>query len=327
MVFRRLAPIFIISTIILSSLCPIGPVSAQSGNKSIYYPETGHTVRMPFYDFFTNMNGISRFGYPITDDFVDPQTRLLVQYFQKARLEWHPENADPYKVLLGLLSENLGKREAPIPVSKIPSKNDPNCRYFDETQHSACWSFLKYWQTNGGTDLFGPPITENKRENGLVVQYFQRAKMEWHPEKPEGQRVQLAPLGEIYFDYAVSQGQLAASLLDPNSPNGQDTVITIHGRGSVLGGSVSRGGKQVAFVYVYNQLRRPVKGAAVILIVHYAEGDQVFYPPPTNEKGIASYDFSVGNAKAGSIIPLEFIVSYPGVKDIHVPTSYMVWYR
>jgi hypothetical protein len=30
-----------------------------------------------------------------------------VQYFERARLEWHPTNVDPYKVQMGLLGREL----------------------------------------------------------------------------------------------------------------------------------------------------------------------------------------------------------------------------
>ena len=44
------------------------------------------------------------FGYPISEPFVDPTTGYTIQYFERARFEYHPENAGtPYDVLLGLL--------------------------------------------------------------------------------------------------------------------------------------------------------------------------------------------------------------------------------
>ncbi|MBX6341852.1 MAG: hypothetical protein IRY97_05290, partial [Thermomicrobiaceae bacterium] len=46
---------------------------------------------------------LALFGYPISEEFRDPQTGLTVQYFERARFEYHPANPDPYKVLLGRL--------------------------------------------------------------------------------------------------------------------------------------------------------------------------------------------------------------------------------
>ncbi len=176
--------------------------SAQSPDDPQYFPETGHEVRSPFVAYFTKTGGDSQHGFPITDDYVDPKTGLLVQYFEKSRLEWHPGNPEPYKVLLGLVGDELGKRTSPIPIAQIPAANDPNCFYFVETGHSLCHNFLEYFLQNGGVDRFGFPISEYTVENNRIMQYFQRARMEWHPEKQSGQRVQLGPLGDLYFQAA-----------------------------------------------------------------------------------------------------------------------------
>ncbi|HEX7102218.1 MAG TPA: peptidoglycan hydrolase, partial [Nitrolancea sp.] len=44
---------------------------------------------------------LALFGYPISEEFVDPQTGYVTQYFERAVFEYHPENAGtPYTVLL-----------------------------------------------------------------------------------------------------------------------------------------------------------------------------------------------------------------------------------
>ena len=115
----------------------ITPSVSADGEPPIFFPETGHTVREPFVGFFKANGAVTRFGYPLTDEFVDQLTGLMVQYFQKARLEYHPGNAEPYIVQLGLLGEDLHKRTPPLLVSQIPSPADPNCRYFSPTGHKA----------------------------------------------------------------------------------------------------------------------------------------------------------------------------------------------
>jgi hypothetical protein len=298
------------------------PAEAQSDD-SRYFSETGHTVREPFLSFFNQTGGLTRYGYPITDDYVDPQTGLLVQYFQKARLEWRPGNPDPYKIQLGLLGDQLGKRTPPLPVSKIPSAADPNCHYFPETGHTACYKFLEYWRQNGGLDLYGYPIDEHIIENGRIVQYFQRAKMEWYPEKPEGQRMQLAHLGQIYYDFAqLDRNRLLAK---PDSA-GFGNVTSIRARASVLDAVVPGGSSQTAYIYVTNQLNKPLSGVAVTLIVHYPAGDKSFTLPPTDDKGATFFSFEVGKAVPGTIISMEFLVDYPGLSQVRERTSYMVWF-
>jgi hypothetical protein len=42
---------------------------------------------------------------------VDPETGLKTQYFERAVFEYHPDNPDPYKVLLRLLgAEEIERR-------------------------------------------------------------------------------------------------------------------------------------------------------------------------------------------------------------------------
>jgi L,D-transpeptidase catalytic domain len=56
--------------------------------------------------------------------------------------------------------------------------------------------FLTFWRANGGVLLFGFPIGEEIVEDGQIVQYFERARFEYHPERlgQDGQ-VQLSLLG------------------------------------------------------------------------------------------------------------------------------------
>jgi hypothetical protein len=88
-----------------------------------YFAATGHTLRGPFREYWHSHgldfgdSGISYreslalFGYPISEEFVDPETGLKTQYFERAVFEYHPDNPDPYKVLLRLLgSEEMERR-------------------------------------------------------------------------------------------------------------------------------------------------------------------------------------------------------------------------
>jgi len=311
----------LLTSFLLAAFVFVKLAAAQTDSPR-HFPETGHTVRDPFIHFFNTTGGLTRYGYPITDDYVDSQTGLLVQYFQRARLEWHPGNPDPYKIQLGLLGDELGKRTPPLLVSQIPLVSDPNCQYFPETGHSTCLKFLEYWRRNGGLDGFGYPITEYSIENDQIVQYFQRGKMEWHPEKSEGQRVQLAPVGQIYYDYAqLDRNRLKANPLSASL--GQ--VTSLRARGSVLSAVTPRTGTQTGFVYVSDQLGNPITGAAVTLVVHYPKGDQSFTLPPTSASGATFLTFGVGQVTPGTVVPMEFVVTYSGMFT-RTRTSYMVWF-
>lgn len=308
--------------------CPTPTNPLLQTDPGCYHASTGHVIREPFYSYFVRTGGVGRYGDPITDDYVDPHSGMLIQYFDNARLEWHPANPEPYRVQLGLLGEQLGKLAPPIPVSKIPSANDPNCSYFQETGHTLCYNFREHWLKHGGLDSFGYPITEYMIENGMIVQYFQRAKMEWHPQKPEGERVQLAPLGRSFFEFAG----LPRYLLEPNRNSfglslgqGEQPITALVARASAMFAVTGQGGTQTGFVYVTDQLGNPIKGAAVTMIV-MTPTRQIFTLPGTAEDGTAYQTFQVGAVKPGRVVDVEFVIAYRGFQT-STRTSFMVWFQ
>ena len=61
--------------------------------------------------------------------------------------------------------------------------------------------FVDYWRTHGGLPVYGypisEPVTEVSQADGkpYMVQYFERNRLEYHPELPEAYRVSLGLLG------------------------------------------------------------------------------------------------------------------------------------
>ena len=70
-------------------------------------------------------------------------------------------------------------------------------RYFPQTGHYLGEPFRSTFETKGDLQLWGPPITEAFEENGRLVQYFQRARMECLAEPQGPCEVRLSPLGEL----------------------------------------------------------------------------------------------------------------------------------
>ena len=68
-----------------------------------------------------------------------------------------------------------------VPDAAQPATAKAGCTYFVATQHNICAGFQSYWNKFGGLAIFGMPITEEFQENGITVQYFERARFEWHP--------------------------------------------------------------------------------------------------------------------------------------------------
>jgi murein DD-endopeptidase MepM/ murein hydrolase activator NlpD len=88
------------------------PVSAfATTDRQRYFPETQHGTYGAFYRQWQAAGGLAGWGYPISEPFyeADPLTGVtyLTQYFERARLEYHPESqgtpAEIHANRLGLL--------------------------------------------------------------------------------------------------------------------------------------------------------------------------------------------------------------------------------
>src|SRR4051794_12583054 len=53
---------------------------------------------------------------------------------------------------------------------------------FAETGHTLAYAFRAFYDSQGGLAQFGYPLTEVFVEDGQPVQYFERARLEWHAD-------------------------------------------------------------------------------------------------------------------------------------------------
>jgi hypothetical protein len=146
---------------------------------TVFFPQTGHHLsnRSGFLDFWRANGQVLIFGYPVSEEIVEDGR--IVQYFERARFEYNPELAGtPGQVQLGLIGRELTAGR------NFPGIPDPQngARYFPETGHTLWGEFRGYWERRGGLALFGFPISEEFEEDGRIVQYFERARFEYHPE-------------------------------------------------------------------------------------------------------------------------------------------------
>ena len=72
-----------------------------------------------------------------------------MQWFERNRLELHPENARPYDVLLGRLGADRLAQQGRDPFTFAKSSTQAGCRYFPETQHNVCGDVLSAWHASG----------------------------------------------------------------------------------------------------------------------------------------------------------------------------------
>jgi hypothetical protein len=170
--------------------------------------ETDHCIQGRFLTYWQAHGGLAINGFPLSDErqelLEDGQT-YTVQYFERVRMEYHPENQPPYDVLLGqfgrrvLLDRFRGDRSG-YDRAVAPVAANPDDAYFPATGHNLGGHFLAYWQANGGLAQFGFPLTEpfgETLDNGqfYTVQYFERARFEAHPENAPPYDVLLGQFG------------------------------------------------------------------------------------------------------------------------------------
>ena len=192
-----------------------GPAAAAG---SRYFAETGHNVPEVFATYWAMQGGIATFGLPITEPY--GQDGLTIQWFERARFERHPENRDtPFEVLLGQVGRESRKVDPPVAPAGLK-----DARYFVETGHNLAL-FLGYWQANGGLARLGLPLTEELREvnasdgRAYTVQYFERARLEWHPErKGTSYEVQEGLLGLERYNAVKGTNPAAAAAGKPVPP-------------------------------------------------------------------------------------------------------------
>jgi len=169
------------------------------------FPQTGKAVRGAFLAYWYSNGGLAQQGLPLTDELeeTNPSNGKThrVQYFERARFEAHPENPAPYNVLLGLLgAEQFGTRYpqgGPARAGACAS----GAQVFAQTGRCVSGLFYGYWAAHGGLAQQGLPLSEEFAEinpsdgKTYSVQYFERARFEYHPESATPYTVLLGLLG------------------------------------------------------------------------------------------------------------------------------------
>jgi hypothetical protein len=315
---KRLGLILLLALILIISPLEKSASLAQN-SESRYFPETGHTVQGDFlFAYEQALDPVKVYGYPITPSYYHPSTGRLIQYFQRAHFELHPENPPELKVHRTLLGEIL---YIPGPSLDIPSDNHA-CLQIYETRQSICYAFRDFFLEYGGISQFGYPISGIELYNGRLVQYFQRARFEWRPELPSGQRVALADLGRLYFDATTENPEIQLPKRDNHSPQ---SILNLRARAFVGSSVMPLRGEQTLYIIVQDQNLLPVSYAQVVIVAVYPSGKQDrIILPITNDHGFSSVSFSVDETEIG-IVQIQVDVT-SGKLQQKTLTSFRLWY-
>lgn len=312
---RRSSVLFLTAILLFTSW---GPANAQVVDFK-YFNETGHNVKGEFLTFYnSNPNATFLYGYPITEEFAT-KAGVTVQYFQRARFEYNPQLPEGQRVLLTQLGRATYITTGPLAVAG----NTFSCRTYNETGYQVCFAFLEFFDKYGGVAQFGYPISSFEYHENKIVQYFEKARLEWQPWKTEDQRVVVSDLGRIYFDQLGED----PALLPPVKPldNAPSTVLTLQVRAFVWKAVTLATDSQLIFVIVQDQNLQPVANATCTSTVHWPDGhfDQMNITTNTNGVGIVPLSFT--SQPYGSLIYTDVSCTYNSLKA-NTTTSFRIWY-
>jgi len=313
---RRSLAIFIALCLLSVSWVSVRAQTQEQDTK--YFSETGHNVKGDFLKFYTsNSNATFLYGYPITEEFTSKDGKT-VQYFQRARFEYRADLPEGQRVQLTQLGRETYLSTGPLNVS-----NTFACRTFTETGYPVCFAFLEFFDKYGGTAQFGYPISGFEYHENKIVQYFEKARLEWQPWKAEGQRVVVSDLGRMYFDKIGED----PGLLSPVKPlnNISTDIVNLQVRAFVSKAVTLATDSQLVFVIVQDQNLQPIANAGCTVLVHWPDGRAEPTTLTTNTNGVGMMPLSFTSQPYGSLIYVDVVCTFSRF-SANTTTSFRIWY-
>jgi hypothetical protein len=318
----RLGSIFLMLSLLLGGLGLDQTFAQTQGGK--YFEETGHWVTGEFWAFYSSTpNSLQLYGYPITEVFIDETKGNKVQYFQKARFELHLDQPYGQRVKLAELGDFSIASGQPLLIEE----DSPACRKVSNSAYRICYAFRDFYDANGGLAQFGEPISNIQlMDDGRMVQYFQNARFEWQPGRPEGSYIVLTDLGYQYF---YVHGENPSLLLPVDSGGGiVEGILSLKVRAYAKTAVAKTSGKQTIYIVVQDQRLMPVEGAEVVLYTRMPSGEikEIQVDLKTNAQGITQQDFSFNSTSVG----IAEVVVVVRQKELGLQaktiTSFRIWW-
>jgi acetyl esterase/lipase len=172
------------------------------------FPQTRKTVRGPFLAYWTAHGGVAALGYPVSEPVQEPLAdgrAYTVQYFERAALEYHPDNAVGEAVVPRRLGVARLQQKYPAGVPDAVPNTDAGSVLFAQTGKRVGGAFLAYWRAHNGAATLGDPISDEFTEvsdlDGRLyrVQYFERGVLEAHPANAAPPAVVPSQLGTLAY--------------------------------------------------------------------------------------------------------------------------------
>ncbi len=171
---------------------------ADSTDK-IFLSATKHSLAEPFLSYWRQNGELAVFGYPISEPFAEKSDldgkTYTVQYFQRNRFEYHPENQPPYQVLLGLLGKDALDVQKTINAWGLPIDGGP----------TVVAPVIKPAKPGVGTAFPKGPVAENGFNGQFYYQDHERllnmvndVRFTWITQQIEWKETE-TPKGTYYF--------------------------------------------------------------------------------------------------------------------------------
>lgn len=211
---RRLFRVLIVTVTLVARMSPLAllgtSLTAYAQDDQRCFSQTNFCISGRIRQFYEQNGDVPVFGYPIGPQ--GPYTSdggqvVQAQWFERQRIELHPENAAPYDVLIGRVGADLLAQEGinwfTFPQFDPSRGAQADCEDFTQTGHAVCGLFLDYYKSHGlhidqsqigitpqeSLALLGLPLSEAQQVtlndgSTYTVQWFERARLELHPENP-----------------------------------------------------------------------------------------------------------------------------------------------
>lgn len=273
---------------------------------------TGLCVAEVFQPFYLEHGGQRIFGLPHRAAYTDQSSGRTIQYFDNMRLEYDHAAAQVIITHLGTWALEPLRRDRPrvIPDS-TPLLED---------------AFGAFYAQNNGPLILGAPLTNQIEEGQLRVQYFEKGRLEWHPEAQVGRQVQLTPLGQSHF--ILEAPNPGISIIAMPDTRAQSADVTAAVSAPIL----YQGDTQILYVIAEDANNGlPLPGLVVTLQMRFSDDtpDQVqVITQPTNSLGLTQAQLDLPELSAGTAVEILVEVAYP---DTNAPigqtiTTFQTWW-
>src|SRR5262245_31356826 len=306
-----------------------------------------------FATYWRDGGALAVFGLPLTpaDKRSAEGQDHKVQYFERARFEYHPELARPYDVLLGRLGVDRMAAQG-RDWQTLPKGDPAAAHYFAETGHAIAPQFWAFWSSHGleldgnkrsktiveAIALFGYPISEAQMETNadggaFLTQWFERARFEYHPENKPPYDVLLGRLGAEALVRPLPPSPPptppAAGLPGIPTPNGNCSAnAPVPAEGPQAWMTVPKPTTIGQFDSICARLilgGKVVKDAQVRATINFFESTQDYGPAKTGADGVAEIGFNIGDERQSrrhQTVLVNVTITAPDGQNYRTQTSF-----